>query len=82
MESILMDSYRLQITIELQEVVSPEAAILVAKAWLRNLRSLDPETRISLLRNNDRSGGNLLLPRTGQHLQGRKATLSELDISI
>jgi hypothetical protein len=71
-----MTELRLTITVE---VGSAEEA----KELINVLKSVLPaESKLALVRDGDRSAGNLLLPllqgRFGEHLQGRKALLSEL----
>lgn len=77
---------KLVITIPL-EGESEESTYLRAKQILSLLFNTQPSapkeaTLVALLRDGDRSGGNLLLPRLegrlGWHLQGRKAQLTEV----
>lgn len=81
-----MDKHRLNITWELEDAPSEEAikaALYFLETYLpRNNTPLEEKIKVSLTRDGDRSGGNLLLPRLegrfGDHLQNRKATLSEV----
>jgi len=70
----------LTISIELNEDTE-EGSVKKAEQLLRGM-NLPDNAKMKLLRDKDRSGGNLLLPRLdgrfGEHLQGRKATLDDL----
>jgi len=61
------------------EVIKEAVDILLAAT---HEDGLPDRSKLSLTRENDRSGGNLLLPRLpgrfGDHLQNRKASLSEV----
>lgn len=66
-----------------EESITQEAARAVIRTLFQESEGLDRDTiQLALLRDGDRSGGNLLLPRLegrlGNHLQGRKATLREV----
>lgn len=70
------------ISIELPD--EEEQAIAEAKGILTDIKDLLPmaNVKVSLTRQGDRSGGNLLLPRLngrfGNHLPGRKAFIEEV----
>lgn len=80
-----MPVYRLIITVELDED-SDEVAIAEAKAELTDIYNHGGipvgQTTVKLQRDGDRAGLNLLLPklqgRTGEHFQGRKASMKEV----
>ncbi len=81
-----MSTHKLVITIDLDETTE-ENAISAAKYLIetylpRHNYPLEERIKISLTRDGDRSGGNLLLPRLkgrfGDHLQNRKASLLEI----
>ena len=80
--------YILSISVEI-DTDNEKAAEVAARAYLedvptrtRHLDKPDLEVKVSLTRNGDRSGGNLLLPklegRFGEHYQGRKASIEEV----
>lgn len=81
----LMSTHRLVISIpfDISGGQSDEDCVEMATDVLRQLEYIsDCDPQISLVREGDRSGGNLLLPklsgRFGEHLQGKKATWKDL----
>jgi hypothetical protein len=74
-----MPKFRLNISIEFDD--SEENANEHSIDVLKGLDLLYP-AKVSLTRDGDKSGGNLLLPklegRMGSHYQGRKASIEEI----
>ena len=76
---------RLNISIEIDTEDEETAKSLskdILSNFTKNLDYLQDKVQVSLTREKDRSGGNLLLPRlegrVGNHLQSRKAKLKEV----
>ena len=68
-----------------EEAINEAKDILLDPLHFRNLNlhgKTDTKVQLSLIRDGDRSAGNLLLPklegRVGQHYQTKKATLEDL----
>lgn len=73
---------KLIITIPLDNVADDEDAIQKARGFFAQILTLPKDSLLNLIRDGDRSGLNLLLPkiegRMGSHYQGRKAKIDEV----
>jgi len=79
-----MAKYRLLISIEMEEDEENEEGLIEnAKCFLSDLEIAQTyyskSTKVTLVRDGDRSEGNLLLPRLGgNHLQNKRAKLLDV----